>query len=117
MKLRIFAEIFASFPGLHLGVVVARGIDNRGASAEIGDLIRRIQEEIRRQLILEEVEEIPRIRSWRRAYLSFGAKPKKHRSSVENLLRMTLDGRDLRPISKVVDIYNYISLLHICRGE
>lgn len=112
MKLRVFPEIFSSFPELHLGIVVAREIDNRGDSAEIGELIRSRQEEIMNQYILEEVAELPRIQSWRRAYSSFGAKPKKHRSSVENLLRMTLEGRDLRPINKIVDIYNYISLLH-----
>jgi DNA/RNA-binding domain of Phe-tRNA-synthetase-like protein len=112
MKLKISPEIFASFPKLHLGVMVARGIDNRGLSAEVGELIRRRQEEIRNRYILKEVAELPRIRSWRGAYSSFGAKPKKNRSSVENLLRMTLERRDLRPINKVVDIYNYISLLH-----
>jgi DNA/RNA-binding domain of Phe-tRNA-synthetase-like protein len=112
MKLRIFPEIFSSFPELRLGIVIARGIDNRGESVEIGELIRKKQEEIRNQYILEEVAELPRIQSWRRAYASFGAKPKKHHSSVENLLRMSLEGRDLRPINKIVDIYNYISLLH-----
>ncbi len=113
MTFRISSEIFGAFPDLALGVLVGRGIDNRGYSAEIGDLIRRRQEEIRIQFSLEEVSELPHIRSWRNAYASFGAKPKKHRSSVENLLRMTLEGRDLRPINKVVDIYNCVSLLHL----
>lgn len=112
MKLWISPEIFASFPELHLGAVVARGIDNWGESGEIGELIRKKQEEIRDRWSLEKVVELPRVQSWRKAYSSFGAKPKKHRSSVENLLRMTLEGRNLYPINKVVDIYNYISLLH-----
>jgi DNA/RNA-binding domain of Phe-tRNA-synthetase-like protein len=113
MKFKISSEIFGAFPELSLGVLIGRGIDNLGYSKEIGESIRRRQEEIRVQFSLEEVSELPRIRSWRKAYASFGAKPKKHRSSVENLLRMSLEGRDLRPINKVVDIYNYVSLLHV----
>ena len=113
MKLRIYPEIFEAFPGLHLGVVVSGGIGNKGESPEIEEMIRRRQIKIRDQFNLEELPEFPRIQCWRRAYASFGAKPKKHLSSVENLLRMTLEGKDLRPINKVVDIYNYISLLHV----
>jgi len=32
---------------------------------------------------------------------------------VESLYRMTLEGRDLRPINKLVDIYNCVSLMHM----
>ncbi len=113
MKLRIYPEILEAFPGLHLGVVVAEGIENRGESHEIGELIHERQNEIRDQFNLEELPEFPRIQCWRKAYTSFGAKPKKHLSSVENLFRRTLEGKNLRPINKVVDIYNYISLLHV----
>lgn len=113
MKFRISPEIFEVFPDLVLGGLVGREIDNRGYSSEIGELIRRRQEEIRGQLNLEDLSELPRIRSWRNAYVSFGARPKKHLSSVENLLRATLEGRSLRPINKVVDVYNYVSLRHL----
>jgi DNA/RNA-binding domain of Phe-tRNA-synthetase-like protein len=80
MRLRIFPEIFVSFPDLHLGVTVARGIDNRGECAEIAELIRKKQAEISNKYAREGLEELARIQSWRRAYASFGAKPKKHRS-------------------------------------
>lgn len=86
MKLRIFPEIIEDFPGLHLGVVVARGIENQGDSSEIGELIRKRQDKIRDQFTLDKLPEFPRIQSWRKAYASFGAKPKKYRSSVESLL-------------------------------
>lgn len=50
---------------------------------------------------------------WRKAYSAFGAKPKEHKSSVENLYRLVLRGVNLRHINNIVDIYNFISLKHM----
>jgi len=113
MKFRVSLEIFGAFPGLIVGMVVARGIDNRGVCPEIRASIEKIQKDIRIDLSPESLIEHPKIQSWRKAYAVFGAKPRKHRSSVENLYRMTLEGRNFRSINKIVDIYNYISLKHM----
>ena len=43
----------------------------------------------------------------------FDAKPKKYKSSVENLYRMILKGMKLRSINKIVDIYNFVSIMHM----
>jgi lysyl-tRNA synthetase class 2 len=110
---RVLPEIFEVFPGLRVGTVVVRGLNNRGTNPEIWNSIKRAQEEIRSRFDRENLIEHPKIQSWRRAFISFGAKPKKHRSSVESLYTMTLDGRDIRPINKIVDIYNYISLKYM----
>ena len=40
MKFKIEQDIFERFPGLNIGVVVARQIDNHGESEEIMSLIR-----------------------------------------------------------------------------
>ena len=72
-----------------------------------------MQEEIRHNFALKRLADYPKIQNWQKAYASFGAKPKKHRSSVESLYRMTLEGRELRPINRIVDIYNYVSLSHM----
>ena len=32
---------------------------------------------------------------------------------MENLYRLTLEGRDLRPVNRLVDLYNYVSLVHM----
>lgn len=110
---RVLPEIFKAFPGLRVGTVVVKGINNRGACPEILDFIKGAQQEIRSRFDHENLTNHPKIQSWRRAFISFGAKPKKHRSSVENLYVMTLDGRDIRSINKIVDIYNYISLKYM----
>lgn len=113
MKFKIDPAIFETFPGLHIGIVKAKGVDNRSISPEIQEMIREIQIEIMNNFDLETLSGHPRIQNWRNAYTLFGAKPKKHRSSVESLYRMTLEGKELHPINKVVDIYNYVSLHHM----
>lgn len=110
MKFKIDTKIFEKFPGLNIGIVIARNIDNHGSSDEIMHLIREKEKEIRENYNPETLSQHPQIESWRRAYSSFGAKPKKYKSSVESLYRMILRGIDLRHINKIVDIYNYISI-------
>ena len=101
------------FPGLNLGVVIAKEIDNLGKSDDIIHMIRDRENEIREQYNTETLSQEPKIESWRKAYSAFGAKPKKYKSSVESLYRMILKGVDLRSINKIVDIYNYISVKHM----
>jgi len=113
MKLKIDTKIFKRFPGLRIGVVTGRNIDNHGFSDEIMQLIRKREKEIRENHNTETLSQHPKIQSWREAYSSFGAKPKKYKSSVESLYRMVLKGLDLRHINKIVDLYNYISMKHM----
>lgn len=113
MKLTIDSRILEKFPGLNLGVVVARQIDNHGKSEELLHMIRDRENEIRGAFQTETLSQEPKIESWRKAYSSFGAKPKKYKSSVESLYRMILKGMDLRPINKIVDIFNYTSIKHM----
>lgn len=113
MRFSISDEIIRKYPGLNIAVVVAKGMDNSGESGKVTGLLRDMEKEIRGKLEGQTLSEQPRIKAWRETYSSFGAKPKKYRCSVENLYRMVLDGIELRHISKLVDIYNYISLKHM----
>ncbi len=113
MKFKIDTRIFEKFPGLKIGVVTARNIDNHGLSDEIMPLIREKEREIRENYDTETLSQHSKINSWRGAYSSFGAKPKKYKSSVESLYRMILKGLDLRHINNIVDLYNYISIKYM----
>ena len=68
---------------------------------------------VRAALAGTNVTDHPHIHCWREAYRSFGAKPKKYLSSIENLVRRTLEGEPIRPILPLVDIYNAVSLEHL----
>ena len=113
MGFRIDKEIFEKFPGLNIGVVIAKGLDNEGSSEEIQGQIAERAEEIRKVLDKEGLSQNPKILAWRQAYSAFGGKPKKNRSSIENLCRLVLSGETPRQINKLVDIYNLISLKHL----
>ena len=53
-------------------------------------------------------ERHPHVLAWHDAFQSFGAKPKRTRSSVDALLRRT--GAGLPEINRIVDIYNAVSV-------
>jgi DNA/RNA-binding domain of Phe-tRNA-synthetase-like protein len=113
VKFVIDKKLFEKFPGTVLGVVIAKGIDNTGTNAEITANLVKAQSEVRSKMTLESLNTNPKIEAWRKTYTAFGAKPKEHRSSIENLCKLVLSGVDLRPINKLVDIYNTVSLKHV----
>ncbi len=106
-------RIFEQFPGTLVGVVAARGVDNRGEDPEIRRLLEAEQRRVAGELAGVAVVEHPRIAPWRDAYRRFGAKPKKYRSSIENLVRRVLKGAALPSINPLVDLYNVVSLRHL----
>ncbi|MEA2601887.1 MAG: hypothetical protein QOF89_2879 [Acidobacteriota bacterium] len=103
-------EVFAMFPDAVLGVIVARGIDNTSQSAEIPAGLRREEARVRELFAGQPVTEHPHIAAWREAYRKFGAKPKDHPSSIENLVRRVAKGHALPRINPLVDLYNTVSL-------
>jgi DNA/RNA-binding domain of Phe-tRNA-synthetase-like protein len=112
MKFKIDSRIFEQFPELSVGLVVAKGINNKGSNEEIMKLLKTEQEKIRADFSIETLSENPKIDVWKKAYSLFEAKPKKYRCSVESLYRLVLRGIDLKHFNKLVDIYNYISIKH-----
>ena len=113
MKFRIDEKVLEKFPGLNIGAITAKGINNKQAAGEIPGLIRDQEKRIRERFSLETLMQQPKITAWQQAYRAFGAKPKDYKSSVENLYRLVLEGVDLRQINNLVDIYNFISLKHM----
>ena len=113
MKFKIENEIFEKYPELKIGIIVVKDIDNTGQDDEILKKVQDEIEKIRQNHSKPTLSENAKIAAWRKEYSSFGAKPKKYKCSVENLYRMILDDIDLKHYSKLVDIYNYISLKYM----
>ena len=113
-RLLVTDEIFAAFPEAVLGVITAQGIDNSGSGddAILGPL-RQEEERIRATLAGVQLSAHPHIAPWREAYRKFGARPKDHPSSIENLVRRVLKGWTVPHINPLVDLYNTISLRHL----
>ncbi len=105
--------IFEEVPGVRVGVLAAHGVDNAIGDPEIGALLAETQRRVAEDLAGTVVVEHPRIAPWRDAYRRFGAKPKKYRSSIENLVRRLGKGNPLPSIGPLVDLYNVVSLRHL----
>lgn len=112
-RLVITPEIFARFPDVVLGVIVASDIDNSGESEEVLAGLRQEEARVRETFASQAIPEHPHIAPWREAYRKFGAKPKDHPSSIENLVRRVAKGHTLPRINPLVDLYNTISLRYL----
>jgi DNA/RNA-binding domain of Phe-tRNA-synthetase-like protein len=103
-------EIFAKFPHAVLGVIVAWDIDNATQHPEILAGLRQEEARVRELFAGKTVTEHPHVAAWREAYRQFGAKPKDHPSSIENLVRRVAKGHSIPQINPLVDLYNTVSL-------
>jgi lysyl-tRNA synthetase class 2 len=113
MKITISNKILNKFPKLNVGIVIAKGIDNKGKNREIDKLLKEVENLIRLNFIPEDLAKHKLISPWRLVYSEFGAKPSKYHSSVEAMMRRILKGNRIPIISKLVDLYNYLSLKHL----
>jgi DNA/RNA-binding domain of Phe-tRNA-synthetase-like protein len=112
-QLRVAREIFDAFPDVLIGVAAFRGVRNAGESTELLELLRREEDDAIRRVGAAPIPEHPHIAPWREAYRKFGAKPKDHPSSIENLIRRVTKGHRLPHVNLLVDLYNAVSLRHL----
>lgn len=108
MKFQISPVILNKFPNLIIGVVFAKNIDNTGKDDEILERLNRTVKGIREIHTQETIKNHPKMTAWQEAYKLFGVKDKT--CSVENLYRMIQEGKDIKHINKLVDIYNFVSI-------
>ena len=112
MQVAVDGAIFETFPDVRIGVVGVRDLAHEEGQ-DFQALLDDAQASLRADFFDVDVTNHPRIACWREAYRTFGAKPKKYPSSIENLIRRTLKGERLRPIHPLVDLYNVVSLRHV----
>lgn len=109
----ISEQIFKRFPGYVRGVVIADGVVNSTTPPALTEQMRAAEEDLRARVSLDHIAEHPRIRAWREAYRSFGARPSEFRSSIEALARRVLRGEPLPAINALVDIGNLVSIRYL----
>ena len=111
-------KIFEEFPNLKIGLVVCNNIDNnKELSQSFYEEFSKEKEFVKNKFNDVALAEYPIIHKWREVYKSFGEK--KARSSIEALIRRTVNGNDIPKINPIVDIYNMISIKYElpCGGE
>lgn len=112
-RLLVSDDVFRAFPNALIGVAAFSGVDNGGESAEVTAALRAEEDRAAAVFAGASIPDHPRIAPWREAYRAFGAKPKDHPSSIENLIRRVAKGGRLPHVSTLVDLYNAISLRHL----
>ncbi|KAK2592587.1 hypothetical protein QQS21_009694 [Conoideocrella luteorostrata] len=107
---RIAPEIFELRPDYRALLMVVENIPTGASDSTSESLLRDAESSIKPLLSSQSVTELPHIASWRQAYKAFGAKPQKHRNSLEALTRRVPGG--LPRINRLTDVYNAISVKH-----
>ena len=113
MKFIISDLILKKHPKLNIGILIARGIDNKKKNKEITKLLKEVQDLIKLNFVPIDLAKHELISPWRTAYSEFGSKPSRYNSSIEAMMKRILKGGEIPSINKIVDIYNYVSLKHI----
>lgn len=112
MKVHCEQELFEKFPGASIHGVVFDRLDLLESGTD--QLWKgRALESVRESGISPELlVEVPEIKIWRSAFQSFGLKPSKYRSSIEQLYRRALKGDLIETRLPLVNLYCYVSILH-----
>ena len=113
MRFSVQKELFDLLPGLAIGVVVARNLDNTRVSPEIDDLLARSIEGMRRGFGVDKAQDHPRIKPWRASFSRLGISGSKFPSSIESMTRRILKGDPFPKINALVNLYNSVSLKHL----
>lgn len=119
MKDIVSPEILDRFPHYIRGVVVARGVDNRGESQKLVAFLREVEGKATQDESLLDIKNHSRIANWRQVYQELGVNPNKFYCSIESLARRARRGDNLPYINTLVCLFNYFSLKHMvpCGGD
>lgn len=113
MKFIIDPRITTTYPRIQIETVILNDLQSNLTDQSPYDLLQARSQLIQQQWTIERIESEPVFQRWCQVYQAFGAKPRKHRCSVENLYRMIVEGNVIKQINPIVDAYNYISLKYL----
>jgi DNA/RNA-binding domain of Phe-tRNA-synthetase-like protein len=107
MNYAIEPNVFGVFPTFRRGVLLANHVDNMGFEPELARLLSNTATNLNHALSDLEHE---RIEVWNEAYRKLGNNPSKFTPSIRFLRERISRGKAPKPISKLVDIFNIVSL-------
>jgi DNA/RNA-binding domain of Phe-tRNA-synthetase-like protein len=113
MQFVIESEIFSRFPGIHIAVAVAYGLDSASDEPEIAARWREAWSGAAAGAVYGNAQSHPRVKPWRDRFQAQNISGKEFPSSIEAMLRRALKGGEPFTINPLVDFYNAISLRHL----
>jgi len=111
--MRFRVSLFERYPGVHIGVLVGRGLRNPLMDARVEEAKREAVKTLRDKIGDGPASRHQNIASWRDMYRSFGTKAGDYRPSAEALARRALKEGALPRINAAVDAYNAVSVRHL----
>jgi DNA/RNA-binding domain of Phe-tRNA-synthetase-like protein len=103
-------SIFASFPNLCAGVILARDIQAGPTPQSLQQAFLTEQRSVLAQIGTTPLSELGPLAAWRNAFRIFGVDPTRYRSAVEALLRRLTKKGDIPSIHTLVDLCNMVSI-------
>jgi len=113
MEFIIHPEIFDYFPGLHLPVAIAYGLDNATPRPAITAQRRAVWAEAAQAAVYGNAQSHPLVRPWRARFQAMGVSGKEFPSSIEAMPRRALKGGEPFHINPLVDFYDRISRQYV----
>src|ERR1700682_3646810 len=104
---KIENSLFEKFPDFRRVVVIGTGLDNSPGEPGTAPLLA---EAVARVNPSPTAEDEARIQVWDDAYRNFGADPHRYTPSIRFLRQQILRGKPPRSISRIVDLFNIVSL-------
>ena len=108
-KIVVSDELREAWP-LFTGCAVYANFENTEHSDELWQEIDAFVAELRSRYTVDSIKQISGIEATRKAYKACGKDPSRYRPSNEQLVRRTLQGKDLYQIDTAVDLINLASM-------
>lgn len=110
MRFQYDKDIFARYPSIVGGVILANALTNGPSSARLQAIYREEQQKTLTRLGNTPLSKIESLSAWRAAFRGFGVDPTQYRSAAEALLRRLTKKGDIPGINTLVDIGNLVSI-------
>jgi len=109
IKIQVSKELADKVPELKLSCILC-DVEVEAKNEALWHRISENVQELKRQLKVEEISQIPAISASRKAYKACGKDPARYRLSAEALLRRVVKRNEIYQVNNVVDALNLVSI-------
>ncbi|MBV7272464.1 hypothetical protein JMF89_07200 [Clostridiaceae bacterium UIB06] len=113
MKFIVSGKVFDALEDVCFGVVVAKGVDNRGNNTAVKGLLETSLSYIEKKFQDKKVKECEEILPYREAFKRIGINPNQNMSSIEAMASRIAKKKGFPNINTIVDLGNAVSLKYL----
>lgn len=113
MKFIVSEKVFDALEDVCFGVVIAKGVDNRGNNTSVNELLKTSIGYIEGKFLDKKVKECEEILPYREAFKKIGINPNQNMSSIEAMASRIAKKKGFPNINTIVDLGNAVSLKYL----